>query len=240
MHHDQSGFGIRCEWGIKGVEALAPISDVVIIVDVLSFTTCVDVAVSRGAAVLPYRWKDDSAGEFARRHSAELAGVRGDPAHRFSLSPVSLEKLGPGDRIVLPSPNGSTLTLATGKTPTLSGCLRNARAAAQAANRIGGTVAVIPAGERWPDGGLRPALEDWIGAGAIIAELNGDPSPEARAAVAAFRQASRRFTETLSACGSGRELIARGYESDVVRAAQHDVSHTAPRLTDGAYVESPA
>lgn len=47
--YNQSTFDIRCEWGVKGVEQLAPISDVVIIVDILSFSTCVEIATSRGA-----------------------------------------------------------------------------------------------------------------------------------------------------------------------------------------------
>ena len=42
MFYDQAEFDIRCEWGIEGLEKLAIISDVVIIVDVLSFSTCVD------------------------------------------------------------------------------------------------------------------------------------------------------------------------------------------------------
>lgn len=37
--------------------------------------------------------------------------------------------------------------------------------------KLGRTVAVIPAGERWADGSLRPAIEDLLGAGAFIREL---------------------------------------------------------------------
>ena len=48
----QEAWDCRCEWGTSGAAALAP-ADVTIVVDVFSFTTCVDIATSRGAAILP-------------------------------------------------------------------------------------------------------------------------------------------------------------------------------------------
>jgi len=39
--------------GQKGVEALSVISDVVIIIDILSFSTCVDIVTSNSASVIP-------------------------------------------------------------------------------------------------------------------------------------------------------------------------------------------
>jgi len=74
----------RCEWGIEGLSALTP-ADVTIIVDVFTFTTCVDVALAAGAAILPYRWDDATAADYAARHKAELAGRRRQA--RYSLAP---------------------------------------------------------------------------------------------------------------------------------------------------------
>ncbi|MES1256886.1 MAG: hypothetical protein ABUS51_00590 [Acidobacteriota bacterium] len=74
MHFDQAGYDLKCEWGLEGLRALQANCDAVVIVDVLSFSTSVDIALSRGAAVLPFRWKDHSAERFAAEKGALLAG----------------------------------------------------------------------------------------------------------------------------------------------------------------------
>lgn len=232
MTYDQSEFDVRCEWGLQGVRLLAPISDVVIIVDVLSFSTCVDIATGRGAIVYPYRWKDASAEAFALSVDGELAG----PSNQgYTLSPRTLVSIPFGTRLVLPSPNGSTLTLSTGSTPTLAGCLRNAVTVGQAAQRYGRRIAVIPAGEQWPDGSLRPAFEDWLGAGAILHGLSGEKSPEASAAVACFLDAQPDLLARLNTCSSGKEKQERGQTEDNDLAGALNTSTAIPVFKDGAY-----
>lgn len=244
-HTAQSGHTYRFDWGIEGLEALAPRSAVVVVVDVLRFTTAVCCALEGGSIVLPFRWGAESAPEFARHHGAVLAGRRehGEP----SLSPTDLLTLAAGTRLVLPSPNGSTIScraIELGAPHVLAGCLRNASATARAAHALalaegGGTISVIAAGERWGsvDGPLRPAVEDMLGAGAVLAAL--DPSaavsapscsPEAAAARAAFVAARPRLYESLCGSASGRELLARGWEDDIANSAAHDVSTTVCRL----------
>ena len=135
--------------GISGVERLAP-ADVVIIVDVFSFTTCVDVALSRGVTVLPYQWNDESAVRYARDLNANLAGPSNHHEGKYSLSPSSRIHAPKGLRLVLPSPNGSSLAFAAMSrgVVVLAGCLRNASAVAAGARQRAKRNVVVPAGER--------------------------------------------------------------------------------------------
>lgn len=234
MTFSQSDYDIRCEWGIQGIQTLAVHCDALIIVDVLSFSTAVTIAVENGGIVFPYRWKDDSRVTFAEQHQATLAGPRKQGG--YSLSPASLTAVQTGQRLVLPSPNGSTLSLATGDTPTYAGCLRNAKAVAEAAQTHGNRVGVVPCGERWrADESLRPALEDLIGAGAIIHYLLGQKSIEAQAAEWVYQQAVNHLYENVINTSSGKELQTAGYENDVKLACELNQTTIAPRLIDGAY-----
>ena len=240
-HHSQAGWRVRCEWGPMGLRRLAPFCDVIVVIDVLSFTTSVDMVVGNGGVVLPYRWHDGNEADYAAEQGAMLAAKKKDPdfARKFSLSPASLVEFPADGRIVMPSPNGSALCFGAreaGAETVLAGCLRNAPSVGAAAAR-GATIGVIPAGERWKitTGSLRPALEDWLGAGAVIDGLVDagvpvtDLSPEARGARASFRDARTDLLEVLEGCASGRELFELR-PGDPPIAALHGVSDVVPTL----------
>jgi len=243
--HRQSTYRVRFDWGPQGAEALTGDAGVTVVVDVLSFTTTVSVALDSGVVVLPYPWRDSTASSYAAKHGAALAVGRHQAGPgQFSLSPQSLRAPELPERLVLPSPNGSSIVSQVGakSIACIAACLRNASAvaewiAARYANST--TVAVIAAGERWDDDSLRPAVEDLWGAGAVIAALvtagwgAGGLSPEADAARCGYESIRGRELEALLGCASGRELIDAGYRADVDIAAEVDASRTVPLLMDG-------
>jgi len=236
MWFDQADYDVRLEWGRAGLHALLGVTDVFVIVDVLSFSTCVDVATTNGALVFPFAETGHAAQSFADRIDAVCAGRRGEA--RYSLSPRTFASVPCGARIVLPSPNGATLSLGTEQVTTLAGCLRNATTVGRAAQVLGKRITVIAAGERWSDGQLRPAVEDLLGAGAVVSALGGHRSPEAETGQRAFETTAPRLRDTLLGSASGRQLVERGFTDDVEIAATWDVSQCAPMLVDGAYCAS--
>jgi 2-phosphosulfolactate phosphatase len=228
---------IRFEWGPTG--AAAVVAPTTVVVDVLSFTTTLTVAVERGMTVYPFRWKDERATAYAEERGAVLAAGR-SLLDGVSLSPASVRDSVGVERLVLPSPNGSSIAFGLAETgATVAGAsLRNRSAVARWLAGRPGDVAVVAAGERWPDGTLRPAVEDLWGAGAVIAALVdlgvSRLSPEARVAEQAFRAA--RLPDDLVGCTSGQELAGIGFAEDVDLASELDASDVVPVLQGDAFV----
>jgi 2-phosphosulfolactate phosphatase len=241
-------YRVRFDWGPTGARALvadARPGDVAVVVDVLSFTTTLSVAVDQGIAVYPFPWAAAEAPSYAEARGAVLARGRreGPEAGVVSLSPASFESL-PGleglRRVVLPSPNGSAIAfaLADAGVTVVGACLRNARAVADHLRRVRGRVSLVAAGERWPDGSLRPAVEDLWGAGAVLAALDpDDASPEAVAATSAYAAVRGHLDVALPACASGRELVAAGFGRDVAMAAAEDAGRAVPVLSGDRFVD---
>ena len=231
----QRAHGVRVEWGAQAVAQLGREVDAIVVVDVMSFSSCVDVACARGASVYPYAWRDDSAVACGERLGAVVASRERRFEGGFSLSPTSLAGVPAGLKLVLPSPNGSAISFAARDlgVDVFCGCLRNRTATAEACRGFE-RLLVVACGERWPDGSLRPALEDWVGAGAIVAALGrADLSPEARAAMAAYEALG---AASLADCGSARELVERGFAVDVAACLALDASVRACRMRGDCFI----
>jgi hypothetical protein len=114
---------------------------------------------------------------------------------------------------------------------------------ARAVPREAREIAVLPAGERWPDGSIRFALEDWLGAGAILAQLAAETevelTPEARGAAEAFAAARAELHSRIEGSLSGRELCDLGDAGDVALAAEANVSDVVPELEGKSFVLGP-
>jgi 2-phosphosulfolactate phosphatase len=239
---------VHVEWGPKGAALAAERGDTVVIVDVLSCSTTVSIAAERGATALVYSGAEldamggwDAAGE--RLRAVVMAKDRTVVAGRPSLSPASLGHLVPGDRVVFTSLNGAQCVAAAASARELMiGSLRNRAATADAIAATGPRCTIVACGEQWTSTaeveGIRPSIEDWLGAGAIASLLSERRlSVEARFAAAAFEMAGD-VGGVLADCVSGRELIARGFADDVALAAELDVSAVAVRRADGRTFEA--
>src|SRR5260221_8643091 len=236
----QHPYRCRLDWGRRGTRQAAERGDILVIIDTLSFSTAVATAVHHGGISYPCSMEDDPR-ILVQSIGGEVAVRRQDVPEkgRFSLSPATLQHIEPGTRVVLASPNGATCSRYAQQVPFLFvGTLVNARAVATAVSSLleghDLSVTVIACGERWnipsEDGELRMAIEDYLGAGAILSYLPQDKSPEARVCEGAFIQAKDYLEPLLWECSSGRELRAMGFEGDVISAARLNVYDTVPLM----------
>jgi len=244
--YSQPGAGARFDWGLAGAAELGRVCAALVVVDTLSFSTSVTIAVSRGIRVHPFPWGEQAEAYAVRVGATVAAGRRtASPQRPWSLSPAALLRAPHVDDLVLPSPNGSAICAAAGATgiPVVAGCLRNAPAVARWLRSRGygaadAAIGVIAAGERWPDGTLRPAVEDLLGAAAVLDGLSTVPgglSVEAAVALAAL-SAVPDVPAAVRGGVSGRELIDNDFGADVELAAEYAASDAVPLLSQGVFV----
>ncbi|MCA1690728.1 MAG: 2-phosphosulfolactate phosphatase [Actinobacteria bacterium] len=242
---------MHVEWGAAGLREVLRVTEIAVVVDVLTFSTAVALASERGVRVHPHRAADAYAAKVAIRLGAHLAGPerpseRGTGPERPSeretgpelQSLASLAGLGEDDRVVLPSATGGALCLeaASRGVTVVVASLRNATAVGDWLLRQQRRVVLIATGDRWHDGSFRMTVEDLLGAGAVLARLPRSMlSAEAKVAVDAFRASQADLPAVLRDCISGRELTTTGFGDDVGWAAESDVSSVVPVLDQGSF-----
>ena len=211
---DQSTYQVRLDWGVAGLTRLAP-ADIIVVVDVLRFSSTVIDAVAAGRSVA----------------SAQTEG--------WSRSGAAV--------VAAASPEATVLV----------GGIRNSSAVARAVQTIQErrqertSVAVIAAGEVDAGGALRFAVEDQLGAGAIVLALSDrgidHTAPDAAVAAEGFRALRGALRHMIGASGSGRELAAGVaatarieasglVPTSVADAAVLDAVDLVPVRHDGAFV----
>ncbi|KJQ53743.1 2-phosphosulfolactate phosphatase [Microbacterium sp. SA39] len=211
---DQFTYQVRLDWGVAGLSRLAP-ADIVVVVDVLRFSSTVTDAVAEGREVVLA-----DAEEWSRNGAAVASAAAGSEA------------------------------------TVLLGSIRNASAVArtvqivQERRQARTSVAIIAAGEMDAAAELRFAVEDQLGAGAIVAALTDlgidHTAPDAAVAAEGFRALRRALRHLLSASGSAREIdagvaaTARIEASGLVPTAIADASaldavHAVPVLRGGRF-----
>ena len=210
---DQSTYQVRLDWGTAGLARLAP-ADIVVVVDVLRFSSTVIDVVASGQNVV-----STQTAQWSRNGAAVVAAS---------------------------SPEATVLV----------GGIRNAAAVARAVQTVQErrqartSVAVIAAGEMDAGGALRFAVEDQLGAGAIVSALSDrgidHTAPDAAVAAEGFRALRGALRHMIGASGSGRELAA-GVEATarieaagltpttVADAAVLDAVDVVPVLREGTF-----
>jgi 2-phosphosulfolactate phosphatase len=201
---DQSRYQVRMEWGTSGLERVAA-SDVVVVVDVLRFSSTV-----------------------ARRIEAGETVALDAAAHALSLNGAAVAaRAAESDAVVF---LGALVNAAAVAAAVMAEQQRRAARTSILVIAAG----ELSSRRRPSRRGRRPARRrrDRRCARALGIDHT---SPEAAAAGEAFRGLRPALRHLLTAGGSGQELIDRGLRDDVLAAAQVDAVSSAPVLRDGTF-----
>lgn len=208
----QANYQVRLDWGMPGLERLAP-AHVVVVVQTLGLSARAIGAAEQGGANEAVAADADAADRVAlaaaeRGAHVVVGGLRNAAAVAAHVLAVQHDR---ADRT-------SIAVVAVGQPAVVTG---------------GSTTA----GENAPD--LRFAVEDLLGAGAVIAAL-GDlgidhASPDAAVAAEGFRALRGAVRHLLTASGTGRLLADAGERDTVLAAAERDAASVVPVLRAGVY-----
>lgn len=204
----------------------------------------IDPALSQSDYQVRLEWGAGGLRRLAPAHVVVIVQTLGLTAHALSAveNAAGLDLAADDDA-------AAALTRAAAETGAhvVAGGLRNAAAVAahvlevQRSRAERTSISVLAAGEI-DDAGARFAVEDLLGAGAVVAAL-GDlgidhASPDAAVAGEGFRALGGAVRHLLTASGGGRALAADGGREGVLAAAARDAASVVPVLRDGVFVSA--
>jgi 2-phosphosulfolactate phosphatase len=206
--HDQHRYQVRLDWGIDGLVRLAS-SDVVVVVDVLRYSTTVTDALA----------------------STTRVALDGD-AHGVSINGAALAEAAARTEAVVMLGclrNASALAVAVMAEQTARGARTSVAvvAAGELVSSSPGAALRFSVEDQLGAGAVVAAL------GALGIDHT---SPEAAAAGEAFSGLRGALRHLLAASGSGQELIERGLRDQVLAAAELDAASVVPVLRGGGFV----
>ena len=215
---------VKIDWGIEGLKYALRDNDIVIIVDVMRFSSAAVTAAAEGFTIYPVP-NNDKGRELAEGIGAELAGKA--PEARFSLSPLSYieNRQHSNKKVVLASPNGATCAAQIKEYDTgYIGCFLNAEAVARRAEREASA------------SGRDFAPEDYLGAGAIISFMSLPKSTDAVLCESAFNAVRDNLRGLLLESYSGRWLLQNDAQKDLEHLLRINYYDIVPEINNGKIV----
>lgn len=204
--------------------------DVGIMVDVLRASTTITVALESFDEIIPVTQLDDAL-KLASQREAVLAGERGgDTVEGFNTgnSPIEIQKFR-GKSLILTTSNGTRILGSMNGIPLIGSFINAKAVATHAFNIAKDHIEVVMAGVNG-----RFAIEDFLGAGTIISNLQNSCTLDEMALASVLASQDMKKTEnavyeSLSAANL-REL---GFEKDIQFCLQRDTSDTVPVYRNG-------
>ena len=203
--------------------------DVAIMVDVLRASTTISVALEKIPNIIP-TLEIEEAIALAPKHQAFLAGERGGATiEGFDVgnSPIEIQRLH-GETLIITTSNGTRILEGiSGR--ALVGSFINAKAVAQKAREIAvDHIEVVMAGVRG-----QFAIEDFLGAGAIISQLQDQELDEMAQAACLAIGNHKMVDQAVKNSRSAKNLNKLGFGADVDFCLQRDKLKIVPEFKDG-------
>ena len=204
-------------------------NDVTIVVDALRASTTIITALENFQTIIPVKNIEDAT-KLASKYFSVLAGERGGASVKgfdTGNSPVEIQNFS-GEVLVLTTTNGTRI-LEGLKSKVLVGSFVNAKAVAEKAIDIAENhIEVIMAGVNG-----RFAIEDFLGAGEIISNLQDQELDELALASVLASQNKKAVNEAVKNSKSAQGLYELGLGEDVDFCLKRNLYDTVPVYKNG-------